>query len=130
MINLILNFVTACRTSGLRVSTAEVIDSARQFELINLLDEDQFRTTLRANFAKSRREQRDFDRLYNLFFHDMLPDTDIDIKNPQKDEIRNALDQIKTEINEDPLAEAIFDFLAGDRSAEKPSQCNNGLPAG
>lgn len=114
MLNLILNFVTVCRTSDLRVSTAEVIDSARQLELINLLDEDQFRTTLRANFAKSRREQRDFDRLYNLFFHDMRPDTDIDLKSPKKDEIQNALGQMKTEIGEDPLSEAIFDFLAGD----------------
>ena len=114
MLNLILNFVTACRTSDLRISTAEVIDSARQLELINLLDEDQFRTTLRANFAKSRREQRDFDRLYNLFFHDMRPDTDIDLKSPQKNEIQNALRQMKTEIGEDPLSEAIFDFLAGD----------------
>jgi len=114
MLNLILNFVTACRTSDLRISTAEVIDSARQLELINLLDEDQFRTTLRANFAKSRREQRDFDRLYNLFFHDMRPDTDIDIESPQKNEIQNALRQMKTEIGEDPLSEAIFDFLAGD----------------
>ena len=69
MLNLILNFVTACRTSNLRVSTSEVIDCARQLELVDILDEDQFRATLRTNFAKSRRDQRNFDRLYHLFFH-------------------------------------------------------------
>ena len=54
MLNLILTFVSACRTSDLRVSTAEVIDTVRQMELVNVLDEDQFRSALRANFAKSR----------------------------------------------------------------------------
>ena len=114
MLNLILNFVSACRTSDLRVSTAEVIDSVHQLELINVLDEDQFRSTLRANFAKSRREQRDFDRLYNLFFHDMRPDAELDPDNTDKAEMQKALEQMRQEAGDDELSQAIFDFLGGD----------------
>ena len=114
MLNLILNFVTACRTSDLRVSTAEVIDSVGQLELINLLDEDQFRTTLRANFAKSRREQRDFDRLYNLFFHDMLPNAEFDPEKTQQEKVQKVLEQMKQETGDDEISQALFDFLAGD----------------
>jgi uncharacterized protein with von Willebrand factor type A (vWA) domain len=114
LLNLILNFVTACRTSDLRVSTAEVIDSVGQLELIDVLDESQFRSTLRANFAKSRREQRDFDRLYNLFFHDMRPDAELDPEKTQKIEIQKVLTQIQQETGDDEISQAILDFLDGD----------------
>jgi len=43
MLDLILKFSSACRASGLRVSTSEVIDCVRQLELIELFDEAQFR---------------------------------------------------------------------------------------
>jgi len=114
MLNLILNFAAACRTSDLRVSTAEVIDSVRQMELVNVLDEDQFRVTLRANFAKSRREQRDFDRLYNLFFHDMRPDVALDPDNIHKEEMQAALEQMLQDAGNNDISQAIFDFLGGD----------------
>lgn len=114
MLNLVLNFVSACRSSDLRVSTAEVIDAVGQLELVDLLDEDQFRSALRANFAKSRREQRDFDRLYNLYFHDMHPDTELDAGSTDKAQMHKALDRMREETGDDELSQAIFDFLGGD----------------
>ncbi len=55
----------------MRISTAEVLDCLRQLEIVDPCDERQFNTVLGANFAKSRREQGEFDRLYHLFFHEM-----------------------------------------------------------
>ncbi len=114
MLTLLLNFVAACRTADLRISTAEVLDAAGQLELINLLEEDQFRAALRANFAKSRREQRDFDRLYDLFFHDMQPDAEFDPENISQAAKKAALDKMRQDTPDDDITQAIFDFLGGD----------------
>ena len=74
MVNLVLKFVEAARVSGLRVSSSEVLDCLKQLELIDVLDERQFAAVLRANFAKSRREQGQFENLYHLFFHELRQD--------------------------------------------------------
>ncbi len=71
MVNVILKFVSCCRAADLRISTAEVLDCLNQLEVVDFCDEPQFNIVLRANFAKSRREQGEFDRLYQLFFHEM-----------------------------------------------------------
>ena len=73
MIPLILRFAQCCRSDGLAVSTAEVLDAAGHLDRIDTTDEAQFRTVLRANFVKSRRDQGRFDRLYEMFFHDGVP---------------------------------------------------------
>ena len=62
MLNLILKFVSISRAAGLRVATSEVLDCLHQLELVDMLDETQFAAVLRANFAKSRREQLNFAR--------------------------------------------------------------------
>ena len=71
MVNLILQFVACARADSIRVSTAEVMDCLEQVPLVDVLDERQFNAVLRANFAKSRREQWRFDHLYHLFFHEL-----------------------------------------------------------
>lgn len=113
MLNLILNFVSACRTANLRVSTSEVIDCAKQIELIDAMDEDQFRATLRTNFAKSRRDQRNFDRLYHLFFHEMRPEASFTPDILERGELQDILDRLKDQMANDPITQAIFDFLSG-----------------
>ena len=108
MLGLVLDFVACLRSGDLRVSTAEVLDCMQQLKLIDPLVEDEFRTALRANFVKSRREQPKFDRLYDLFFHD-LGHTD-------NQEGASPLDFVTEFKNVHPLGEiqaAILDFLAG-----------------
>ena len=77
MVNLLLKFVSISRAAGLRVSTSEVLDCLDQLKLVDILDDPQFAAVLRANFAKSRREQFHFDRLYNLFFHELRQESNI-----------------------------------------------------
>jgi uncharacterized protein len=117
MLNLILKFSSACRASGLRVSTSEVIDCVRQLELIELFDEAQFRAALRTNFAKSRREQGHFERLYDLFFHEMRPEADFSPEALEKNAvtaIQEILDALAADSAHDPIGKAISEFLAGD----------------
>ncbi|MCG8339169.1 MAG: hypothetical protein MJE63_32055, partial [Proteobacteria bacterium] len=77
MIETILSFVSCSRTAGLRISSAEVLDCVKQLEYVDLLDEPLFKDVLRANFAKSRREQAKFDHLYQLFFKELRSEASI-----------------------------------------------------
>jgi len=114
MVHLIQQFVSCCRAAGLRVSTSEVLDSLKQLQLIDPTDEAQFRTLLRANFAKSMREVQHFERLYHLFFHEMRMDTgDMRQAAAHSDHIKKAAAILKQKPHESPIYDAVIDFLAG-----------------
>jgi hypothetical protein len=117
MVNLILKFVAISRAAGLRVSTSEVLDCLNQIELIDILDEPQFGAVLRANFAKSRREQFHFNRLYDLFFHELRQESNITHADPLADQIQNTLQALSPVQNGNDASQAVLDFLGGDPQA-------------
>ena len=114
MVSLVLNFVSCARTAGLRVSTSEVLDCLRQLEWVDILDEPQFAAVLRANFAKSRREQHHFNRLYQLFFHELRQNASNAYSEPLAEQIPNMLEALTTEGAENETFQAMLDFLGGD----------------
>ncbi len=114
MVHLIQQFVSCCRAAGLRISTSEVLDSLNQLKLINPTDETQFHALLRANFSKSLREVQHFDRLYHLFFHEMRMDTaDMRQAATHADQIKKAATILKQKPHDNPIYDAVVDFLAG-----------------
>lgn len=114
MVNLILKFVSCCRASGLRVSTSEVLDCTTQLQFIDVIDESQFRAALRANFAKSRREQGKFDQLYDLFFHELHLDANLSQMDSLSEKIEDVLEMLHDSADQDQLLKSILDFLAGE----------------
>jgi uncharacterized protein with von Willebrand factor type A (vWA) domain len=114
MVNLLLKFVSIARVAGLRVSTAEVLDCLNQLKLVDILDEPQFAAVLRANFAKSRREQFHFDRLYDLFFHELRQESNIAHADPLADQIQSTLQALIPEPDGNNTSQAVLDFLGGD----------------
>jgi hypothetical protein len=114
MVKLIQQFVSCCRAAGMRVSTSEVLDSLNQLQLINPTDEQQFRSLLRANFAKSMRDVQHFDRLYYLFFHEMRMDTaDMKQAASHSDLIKKVTKFLKQMPHDNPVYDAVVDFLQG-----------------
>ncbi len=134
MVNVILKFVSCCRAAEMRISTAEVLDCLRQLEIVDPCDERQFNTVLGANFAKSRREQGEFDRLYRLFFHGMqtkvpwdgdLPEDALTQKPEVPDAMLDKMAQLIRQVRDqegsedsnkrkgNELDQALMDFLAG-----------------
>ncbi|HPS93923.1 MAG TPA: VWA domain-containing protein [Deltaproteobacteria bacterium] len=112
MLNSILKFVSCCRAAGYRISTSEVLDCFAQLELIDILDEEAFRTVLRSNFAKSRRDQSQFDHLYHLYFHELRGDlAGAEELGKMADKVMEVL---REEVNGDRSHRAIIDFLSGD----------------
>ncbi len=114
MVNTVLKFVACSRAAGLRISTSEVLDCLNQLKLVDMLDEQQFAAVLRANFAKSRREQFHFDRLYDLFFHELRQEAGISQAELLGEEIQNTLLAITPEQNGNQTLQAVLDFLKGD----------------
>jgi uncharacterized protein with von Willebrand factor type A (vWA) domain len=114
MVNLILKFVSCCRASDIRISTSEVLDCLSQLQLIDILDEEQFKAVLRSNFAKSRREQSRLDSIYHLFFHEMRQDMGIAERDSLSKHIEDIFDMLEEQAGEDVAAAAIRDFLSGD----------------
>jgi uncharacterized protein with von Willebrand factor type A (vWA) domain len=114
LVNLILKFIDCARAAGFRVSTSEVLDCLYQLELIDVLDEAQFASVLRANFAKSRREQHHFDRLYHLFFHELRQDSSIVHSEPLAARIQEILESLPSKQKGNQAYQAVLDFLRGD----------------
>jgi uncharacterized protein len=114
MVQLVQQFVSCCRAAGLRISTSEVLDSLQQLQLIDPTDEMQFRALLAANFAKSLRELQHFNRLYHLFFHEMRVNMgDMGQAAKWTDQIRNAAELLKQKPHDNPVYDAVMDFMAG-----------------
>jgi uncharacterized protein with von Willebrand factor type A (vWA) domain len=91
-----------------------VLDCLNQLELVDILDEPQFAAVLRANFAKSRREQHHFDRLYHLFFHELRIDESIANSEALAPQIQEALESLPLEPNGNQTSQAVLNFLKGD----------------
>ena len=118
MMHLLLKFAAVCRSGDLRVSTSEVIDAVTHLQWVDFSDEAGFKAALKANFAKSRREQGNFDRLYHLFFHEMQTSTALDPDGEQTAEQRQIITQLQeNETLTDPIDSALIDFLKGDPAA-------------
>jgi uncharacterized protein with von Willebrand factor type A (vWA) domain len=91
-----------------------VLDCLNQVELVDILDEPQFAAVLRANFAKSRREQHHFDRLYHLFFHELRQEEGIAHSDTLAAQIQETLDNLPLEPNGNSAYQSVLDFLQGD----------------
>lgn len=117
MVSLVLRFVACARAAGLRASTSEVLDCLSHLERIDLLDESQFRSVLQANFAKSRREQVHFERLYQLFFHERRQHPSIARSVALADPIQSVLQDLAPPAGSDLLLQALLDFLGGNPAA-------------
>ncbi|MDH3886488.1 MAG: hypothetical protein OET63_19880, partial [Desulfobacterales bacterium] len=114
MVNLVLKFVSCARSAGLRVATSEVLDCLNQLKLVDILEEPQFAAVLRANFAKSRREQHHFDRLYQMFFHELRQDASIVGSEPLSEQIHDIMLALAPAGEEDATFQTVLDFLDGD----------------
>ncbi len=114
MRNLILKFVSTARAGGLRIATSEVLDCLDQIKHVDVLDEPQFAAVLRANFAKSRREQNRFNHLYQLYFHELREDDEMGFSDSIAEPAEELLKALRQDPNRNQELPALLDFVAGD----------------
>ncbi|MFO7962570.1 MAG: VWA domain-containing protein [Desulfobacterales bacterium] len=68
MENVLLDFITALRHAGVRISVAENMDAMNAARLVGYADRRMLKTALSATLAKSRREQEIFETCFERFF--------------------------------------------------------------
>ena len=81
---------------------------------VDITEEPQFAAVLRANFAKSRREQHHFDRLYQMFFHELRQEPSIVSSQSLSPQIQDILQALAPTAEENSDRQAVLDFLDGD----------------
>ena len=111
MLNSLIKFAECCRAWDLRVSTIEVMDCAAQLNLVPIRGENDFKTVLRANFAKSRREQKKFDQVYHLYFHERPIPLDHDREAVSGEIVKEGIEKLLEEfVNPENMTEAQHGF--------------------
>ena len=64
----IVDFITALRAAGMRVSIAESADALRAIDAAGITEKDLFRLAMRAALVKEGRDLPTFDRLFDDYF--------------------------------------------------------------
>ena len=73
MDTLVVEFVSALRSRGVRVSLAESADSLRAIEAIGVWDRQLFKNALKATLIKEPADVPTFEQLFPMFFHAEAP---------------------------------------------------------
>ncbi|HAJ26684.1 MAG TPA: hypothetical protein DCG53_05480, partial [Syntrophus sp. (in: bacteria)] len=114
MVKAIIQFAQICRAAGIPVSPAEVLDAVGQMEWIDLSEEGQFKTVLKANFIKNHYDQGTFAGLYDFFFH-RLPGMGQGERTPAaRENLLNLLDAPGDGSSGGEDFQALMDLLARD----------------
>lgn len=110
----IVDFISALRAGGARVSLAESADAIRAVEAVGVLDRAMFRYALRATLVKEPADVAKFEQVFPLFFgnegEEYQPPQNLTPE--QQEQLQNALDSLKQQLQE------LMRMLA---NGEKPS---------
>src|SRR5512142_1830151 len=69
----IVEFISAMRAAGVRVSLAESGDAFQAVDHLGVQDREQFRISLRSTLVKENSDLETFDNLFPLFFQTGTP---------------------------------------------------------
>ena len=100
----IVQFISALRTAGVRVSLAESADAFQAVEQMGVKDRDVFRISLKATLIKEQPDQASFEELFPLFFDtaESPPMQNIfgNLNPDELDAFRDAIQQFKQQLRE------------------------------
>ncbi|HEY3288725.1 MAG TPA: VWA domain-containing protein [Anaerolineae bacterium] len=98
----VVEFVSALRSRGVRVSLAESADSLRAIEAIGVLDRQLFKNALKATLIKEPADVPTFEQLFPLFFSGegapLQPPQGL--SEEQQEQLESALNALKQQLHE------------------------------
>lgn len=111
----VVEFVSALRARGVRVSLAESADSLRAIEAIGVLDRKLFKNALKATLIKELADVPAFEQLFPMFFGSagLPPMQPQGLTKEQEEQLERALEQLKQALR------SLMNMLA---KGERPSQ--------
>src|SRR5512133_3330414 len=99
----IVQFISALRAVGVRVSLAESTDAFRAIDEMGIKDRESFRTSLRATLIKDVQDIPQFEKLFPLFFGVNQPpmkDISQDLTPEEADQIAKALQKYTQQLRQ------------------------------
>ena len=98
----VVEFVSALRSNGVRVSLAESVDSLKAVEVIGILDRDQFKNALKATLIKEPADVPVFEQIFPLYFGSGGPEMQQPqgLTQEQQQMLERALDELRQQIQE------------------------------
>jgi uncharacterized protein with von Willebrand factor type A (vWA) domain len=98
----IVEFITALRSSGVRISLAESADAMRAIDAVGVMDRDTFKNALKATLVKEPADVPAFDQHFPLYFgHEGPPmQQPQGLSKEQQQQLQDALEQLKQSIRE------------------------------
>jgi uncharacterized protein with von Willebrand factor type A (vWA) domain len=111
----IVEFVSALRSQGVRVSLAESADSLRAIEAVGVLDRNLFKNALKATLIKESADVPTFEQLFPMFFSgEGAPlQQPQNLTKEQQEQLQNALNALK---------QALQDLMKMLANGEQPSK--------
>src|SRR6266566_3175614 len=99
----ILEFIGDLRRAEIRISPSEALDALAASSEVGLADRETFKATLAATLIKEFRDQRTFDRLFNLHFLDLqaLGEGLKKALGPEDPRVQDMLDELMADENMD-----------------------------
>ena len=98
----IVEFVTALRSQGVRVSLAETADAVRAISAVGMLDREMFKSALKATLIKEPADVKSFDQAFPLYFgHEGDPlQSPEGLTKEQQEQLQNAIDELREQIKQ------------------------------
>jgi uncharacterized protein with von Willebrand factor type A (vWA) domain len=112
----IIDFITALRAAGVRVSIAESADAMRAIEAAGIGAKDLFRVALRATLIKEQRDHPTFDELFGQYFGQADPpmqQTGGGMSDEERERMMQQLMQMLQNMTPEELRELFESMMTG-----------------
>ena len=98
----VVEFVSALRSSGVRVSLAESADSLRAIEAVGVWDRQTFKNALKATLIKEPADVPTFEQLFPMFFgsEGAQMQQPQGLSKEQQQQLQDAINQLKQQLRE------------------------------
>jgi hypothetical protein len=98
----IVEFITALRSAGVRVSLAESADAMKAIDAVGVMDRDTFKTALKATLVKEPADVPAFDQHFPLYFgHEGPPMQPPEgLTKEQQQQLQNAIENLRQQLRQ------------------------------
>lgn len=98
----IVEFITALRSSGVRVSLAESADAMKAIDAVGVMDRETFKHALKATLVKEPADVPSFEQLFPLYFgHEGPPmQPPQGLSKEQQQQLQRAIEQLRQQIRQ------------------------------
>ncbi|GAB4110409.1 MAG: VWA domain-containing protein [Roseiflexaceae bacterium] len=121
----VIDFITALRAAGVRVSIAESADALRAIEAAGIASKDLFRVALRATLVKEQCDIGTFEQLFGQYFGQADPpmqQTGGGMSDEQREQMMQALMQMLQNMTPEQLRELFEAMMTGQQLSREQLQ--------